>query len=41
MTDVAILFMTSSVLFVTALVGWCYYRVLMRPGRREDNQEQE
>lgn len=40
MTATAIVFMTTSVLAVTCLAGWCYYRVLKRPPEgREDGHD--
>jgi len=34
MTVAAMLFMTISVFLVTALVSWCYYKVLTGPDRK-------
>lgn len=36
MTALAVLFMSLALAFVTALVSWCYYRVLTR---RDKSQE--
>lgn len=36
MTVTAIVFMSTSVLAVTVLAGWCYYRVLKKPAGGEE-----
>lgn len=38
MTTTAIVFMSTSVLAVTVLAGWCYYRVLKRPADGNDDK---
>lgn len=39
MTITAIFFMSVSILAVTILVGWCYYRVLKHPEKRAQISE--
>jgi len=39
-TAAAIIFMSLSVLGVTALAGWCYYNVL-KPPRRDGQEDRE
>lgn len=39
MTIAAVLFMSLSVVSVTALAAWCYYMVLKRPAEEDDPPE--
>lgn len=39
MTNTAIVFMSVSILAVTVLAAWCYYRVLRRPEKRAGESE--
>ena len=36
MTTFAAVFMTVSMIAVTSLAGWCFYRILRTPPQRDD-----